>query len=128
MGRSERLKGQRGEYAVRDTFRAAGFDVERARDPGARQLHGDLFGTVPFYVDVKNHASLRMSPWLTKLVIDAERDPRPPLVAFKHGGRWWGTLPLDEVARLAADAERWRRHVVGASGPEYQVDARGVSS
>lgn len=98
MGASERRKGQRGEREVAAILATAGIDCRRARDPGQRQMHGDIYGQVPFYVEVKNHAYLRMSPWLTKLELD--RDERPPLLAFKHAGQWWGAMPLTELARV----------------------------
>jgi Holliday junction resolvase len=102
MGIAERRKGQRGEREVAEIFRAHGYDVNRARDPGARQLHGDLFGAgFGRYVDVKNHATIRMRPWLGKLVADARDQSRPPMLVFKHDGEWWMAERLSD--RLGAN-------------------------
>lgn len=60
-GRSSRSKGSRGEYAVRDYFRALGYEADRVPSSGAAQgFKGDVKiqrpGHEPEIIEVKSRA------------------------------------------------------------------------
>jgi Holliday junction resolvase len=98
---SERRKGAAGEREAAAIFRAHGFDCDRVPNSGGLRLNGDLYGSVPVHVEVKRHETLRLPAWLRQA--EAECDGRTPVVAFRQsGGRWYGVLPLDDLAELLA--------------------------
>jgi Holliday junction resolvase len=93
MGRSEREKGRRGELEVRDLFRAAGFDCDRVPNSGGLRIRGDLYGTVPFHVEVKRQERPAVLAALRQAAADA--DGLPYLVAFRQSrSPWYGAAPL----------------------------------
>ena len=96
MSATERHKGARGEREVARIFRAAGFDCNRVPNSGGLRLKGDLYGDVPFHVEVKRQERLQIWAWLAQA--EAEADGKTPLVAFRRsGGRWYACLPLDDL-------------------------------
>lgn len=113
MSRAERDKGARGEREVAAIFRKHGFDCDRTPNSGGLRIRGDLYGNVPLHVEVKRQETLRLPLWLRQAEIDAGAafgryaPAEVPVVTFRqNGGKWYATLPLDDLARLLKDATR----------------------
>jgi predicted deacylase len=106
MGRSERAKGARGENEVAAIFRARGFLCERVPASGGFRLKGDVYGNVPFHVEVKRCEVARPWSWMLKAETEAQ-DGNTPVVAFRrNNGPWYAMIPLDALAELADKARR----------------------
>lgn len=101
MSATERRKGANGEREVAAIFRDAGIECRRERE--GRQ-GADLLLDVPgYHVSVKRHETLRLPLWIREA--EAAGDGVPIIAHRSNGGRWYATLPLEDLACLVtADA------------------------
>ena len=100
MGNKERLKGQRGEYQLRDKLRELGFeDVQRG---SVFQHTSDLTGLEGIHVEAKFQEKLNIRAALAQAEEEAEKrkDGMPTVFSKTSRKPWIVTMNLDDWAKL----------------------------
>jgi hypothetical protein len=104
MGAAERQRGNRAEQAVARYLRDNGFDAITSRSAQGHQAGSDIFTSLPFAFEVKDHARLDLSGWWQQATSQAGPDEIPVLWHKRRGfaspGRWWVTVDGDTFIRL----------------------------
>jgi hypothetical protein len=108
-------KGTLAETAVVEFFKTFFPKVER-RVLYGKNDKGDVAGVPHFAVEVKNQKTYKISEWLEET--EQERinagEPygvlivKPNRVGVGSVGRWWGILPLDQIASIVSELEELR--------------------
>ena len=108
-------KGTLAETAVVEFFKTFFPKVER-RVLYGKNDKGDVAGVPYFAVEVKNQKAYKISEWLEET--EQERinagEPygvlivKPNRVGVGSVGRWWGILPLDQIASIIRELEELR--------------------
>jgi Holliday junction resolvase len=98
VSRAERDKGSRGEREVAAIFRAAGFDCDRTPNSGGLRILGDLYGEMPYHVEVKRQEVARPWVWWEQARSEAPADALA-IVAFRRARSPW--LALTDLGNLA---------------------------
>jgi hypothetical protein len=108
-------KGTLAETAVVEFFKTFFPKVER-RVLYGKNDKGDVAGVPNFAIEVKNQKTYKISEWLEET--EQERinagEPygvlivKPNRVGVGSVGRWWGILPLDQIASIVSELEELR--------------------
>lgn len=97
-------KGRRAEYELRDKLRSYGFyNVRRGS-----VLHGtqDVFNLLGIHIEVKMHAKIDISTWLSQSIASAEkRQDGLPVIMYRQADKTHRGLPWLVTMRL----EDWWR-------------------
>jgi hypothetical protein len=106
VGAASRNKGKRAEVEVVHALRRAGWAADTSRNvTGGRQRGADLVTTLPYVVEVKDHAKLDLPGFWRQAVEQAQGDV-PLLVVkrrqFAHAEDWWAIQDLRTCLYVAS--------------------------
>lgn len=97
MGRSERLKGVRGEHEVRKLFEEHGFDVRGLEGLGD---HYASRGRIRLHLETKRQERLRIHEWMHQAETEAPGGTTPVLVYRRSRDDWHVVMSLDEFFEI----------------------------
>ena len=108
-------KGTLAETAVVQFLKDFFPNVER-RVLYGKNDKGDVAGVPSFVVEIKNQKTYKISEWMEET--EQERlnagEPfgvlivKPNRVGVTSVGKWWGILPLDQIASIIHELEKLR--------------------
>lgn len=99
MSNPAKAKGSQAERDVVDWLKANGFNYADRRLAGATLDKGDISGIPGVTIEIKNHATMKLSQWLKELAIEMGNDKAwTGVVLHKRKGKsnpsdWYASMP-----------------------------------
>ena len=93
-------KGTAAETAVVNWLKAQGRKHVERRSLNGSSDRGDIAGLPGVVIEVKNHARMELSQWLSELEVEIANDKADTGVVIHKkkgtadGGEWYATMPL----------------------------------
>lgn len=105
-----KAKGNRGERALRDCFRRAGWPNARRTQQYAGNTGDASDVTVPelpwLHLEAKNTEAKNFLDWLDQAFRDTEKNQKIPVVSHKRNGRdWIAMLKLSDLILIIKDGK-----------------------
>ena len=103
-------KGTAAETAVVNYLKSKGRKHVERRSLSGSSDRGDIAGVPGVVIEVKNHARMELSQWLSELEVEMANDKADTGVVIhkKKGttdvGQWYATMPVDVWYDLAKEA------------------------
>jgi hypothetical protein len=104
-------KGTAAETAVVNYLKDKGRKHIERRSLNGSNDRGDIAGVPGVVIEVKNHARMELSQWLSELEVEMRNDKADTGVVIhkKKGttdvGQWYATMPVDVWHKLLSEAE-----------------------
>jgi Holliday junction resolvase len=104
-------KGTAAETAVVNYLKSKGRAHIERRSLNGSNDRGDIAGIPGVVIEVKNHARMELSQWLSELEVEMRNDKASTGVVIhkKKGttevGQWYATMPVDVWHNLIGEAE-----------------------
>lgn len=99
MGKSQQIKGKRGELEVVMLLKRYGFDARRGQVWNGEP---DIVSELPIHFEVKRHEDIKLSEWFKQ----AEKDSgwKYPSVVFRQSRKAWRiSIKARDLVSLIAD-------------------------
>ena len=108
MGSTERRRGAKAERDVAAYLRDQGWDAITTRAASGFQRGDDIATNAPVSIEVKDHARLDLSGWITQARANA--NGRPAVVWHKRRGTsspagWYVTMLGEDLVKLMKDRD-----------------------
>lgn len=103
-------KGTAAETAVVNYLKGKGRKHVERRSLNGSSDRGDIAGLPGVVIEVKNHARMELSQWVSELEVEIKNDKADTGVVIhkKKGttdvGQWYATMPVDVWYELAKEA------------------------
>lgn len=103
-------KGTAAETAVVNYLKDKGRKHVERRSLNGSNDRGDIAGLPGVVIEVKNHARMELSQWVSELEVEMTNDKADTGVVIhkKKGttdvGQWYATMPVDVWYKLAKEA------------------------
>jgi hypothetical protein len=78
---------------------AAGLEVRNLEGTGDHLVLG---GKRPLHSETKRQERFKLAEWIAQSEREAPAGTVPVVAHRKNGGKWYATLPLDDLAELVA--------------------------
>lgn len=104
-------KGTAAETAVVNWLKTKGRKHVERRSLNGYNDRGDIAGIPSVVIEVKNHARMELSQWLSELEVEMLNDKADTGVVIhkKKGttdvGKWYATMPVEVWFKLLEEAE-----------------------
>jgi len=110
MPAAERRRGNKAERDVAATLREWGFKAATSRAIRGGTQHGaDIITDFPAVIEVKDHARMDLSGWVSQL--EGEKEDDPGFIVHKKRGKsnpeeWYVTGTFRDLLELVANLEQ----------------------